>query len=265
MKISFAPALRFPLFLTRQFLYGLILFTAIFLVLIPISVVSYLNFYKMLIPAERILVATDFVNVGSEMSKYAKATRVEPRGFLQWVQPDLDYLIRLNMEAICRYEKQFQVLKYTFSIDSVSVSDELIVNCDLRYIYVEKNNWVPYNLRYWVPPVMVDVFKTVKVDWPVIYLSGKEIINLAQQLVPVFEFEDPLPLVLDSRHTTIDFVVEWDGIRYYMSNYYLTSLVLGAGGFWLLTSWICLVSSLVVLGYIVGATDEEEVKVKKER
>lgn len=264
MKIAIAPAVRLPLFLTRQVLYGLVLFTAFFVVLLPVSVVTYLNFYKMLIPSERILVATDFVNPGSEVLEYARATRVEPREFLPLVQPDLDYLIRLNLQAICRFEKQFHVLPYHFKIDLVTVSDELIVNCDLRYIYVEKNKWVPYNLRYWVPPALVDIFKTVKVDWPVIYLTGAEIIKQVQQAAPVFEFENPLPLILDSRHTTIDFVVEWDGIRYYMSNYYLTSFVLGAGGFWILTSWICLLTSLAFLGYIV-ATDEEDLKVKKER
>lgn len=212
----------------------------------------------MLIPSERIQALTNFADPTIELNdSVSKTTKVESRNILPYIQPDLDYLVRLNLEAICRYEKQFHVLKYNFQIGSKKIVDEMIINCDLRYIYVEKNSWVPYNLRYWVPPILVDIFKTVEVDWPLVYMSGSEIIDLMQKLTPVFEFIESIPIIIDSRHTTIDFVVEWDGIRFYMTNYYLTSLFVGAGGFWLLTSWVCLLTSLVFLSYILRDTEEK--------
>lgn len=212
----------------------------------------------MLIPSERIQAPTNFADPTIELNVFvSKATKVESLNILPYIQPDLDYLVRLNLEAICRYEKQFHVLKYNFQIGSKKIVDEMIINCDLRYIYVEKNSWVPYNLRYWVPPILVDIFKTVEVDWPLVYMSGSEIIDLMQKLTPVFEFIENIPIIIDSRHTTIDFVVEWDGIRFYMTNYYLTSLFVGAGGFWLLTSWVCLLTSLVFLSYILRDTEEK--------
>lgn len=265
-------ALKLPLFVTRQVLYGFILFTAIVLVLLPLSIVTYLNFYKMLIPTERIQVATKFYSGDTGIREnfthavWDRSTRVDPLAVLPFVtlNQDLTFLVRLNLHAICQWEKSFQMLHYTFKLsDDRTIVDELLVNCDLRYIYVEKNRLVPYNLRYWVPPILVDIFKTVKTDWPIVYLHGSDLAEILRKLEPIFKFVDAQPILIDSRKTTIDFVVEWEGIRYYMVNFYITSFVVGAGGFWLLSSWICILSSLLFQSYFLTASDEK-VQIKKE-
>ena len=42
------------------------------------------------------------------------------------------FLVRLNLNAVCRLEKSFQ-----FNFGNQTFADDVIVNCDLRYIYVE--------------------------------------------------------------------------------------------------------------------------------
>lgn len=253
-------AIRLPLFITRQFLYTFIFFTAIVLVLLPLSVLTYLNFYKMLIPTERILVPTKFLARGNSLQEYLKVDPLTALPFLR-LNRDLSFLVRLNLHAICRTEKSYQELDYTFQMaDMPRILDTLIVNCDLRYIYVEKNKWVPYNLRYWVPPIMVDIYKLVRVDWPLVYLKGSDLVLMLQQSDPSFGFKSTAPVIVDSRKTTVDFVVEWEGIRYYMVNFYVTSFLVGVGGFWIVSSWMCVVSSLVFLGYFFS----DDPPIKKE-
>lgn len=260
-------AVKLPLFFTRQVLYGSIYFTAIVLVLFPLSIVTYLNFYKTLVPTERIKVPTRFLYDETSITG-AKATVVDAQTLLPFVtlNEDLNFLIRLNLNAICKMEKSYQEMSYTFTLsDDVKIFDDLLVNCDLRYIYAENNWLVPYNLRYWVSPILVNIFKLVRTDWPLVYLTGKELAPLLRHMDPVFAFKYPEALIIKSRESTIDLVVEWQGIRYYLVNFYVTSFVLGAGGFWLLSSWVCVLSSLLFQSYFKG-TDEEEktVKVKME-
>ncbi|KAF5210090.1 hypothetical protein E0198_002950 [Clavispora lusitaniae] len=37
----------------------------------------------------------------------------------------------------CRLEKSFQLIEYQFNFGSQTFADDVIVNCDSRYIYVE--------------------------------------------------------------------------------------------------------------------------------
>lgn len=254
-------------------MYVSILFSAIVLVLLPFSVVTYLNFYKMLIPTERIQVPTKFeageahwehIRSTSRLAR-ERSTLVDSLAVLPFVRinQDLTYLIRLNLNAVCNYEKSFQVLEYTFNSSHGVISDEMLVNCDLRYIYVEKNNFIPYNLRYWVPPILVDIFKTVRTDWVIVQLHGLELLDLLTHLNPIFKFANSDPIFINSRQTTMDFVVEWEGIRYYMVNFYVTSFILGVGGFWVLSAWICLISSVISLRYFTSP-DDSKTYIKKE-
>ncbi|KAM9890525.1 hypothetical protein OXX79_011366 [Metschnikowia pulcherrima] len=239
--------LRVNLFFTRQFAYVAILFAAIVGVLLPVSVITYLSFYKMLVPVERVQTPTKFAEVGPSM-RPSLSTSIYATDVLPFLchNGNLTFSVRLNLDAICKYETAHQSLSYTFEMSPQhKISDWLLVNCDSRYIYVEKNNLVPYNLRYWVPPILVDVLKLVRVDHPLLYLKGHELHTALQTSNATFTLEKMNFLFLDSRKTFIDFVIEWDGLRYYLVNYYFTSLFIGAGCFWALSSVFCVLSAFV--------------------
>lgn len=249
-----------PLFFTRQFLYGSIIFTSLFLVLLPSSVVTYLNFYKTMIPTERVSAPARFLSLPDQRGKESHLNLDHVMPFLRQ-HSDLDFAVNLNLKAICRLEKLFQVLSYLFTIDPQHLySGEFLVNCDSRYIYVAKNRWIPYNLRYWTPPVLVDILKLVLVEEPLLTMRGNELMLLLekQTKAPVFVFDDTSAVLIDSKQSTLDFVIQWDGLRYYLVNFYWTSLIIGAGSIWVCSSFFCLLATLVSLLYFTGSKVKQE-------
>lgn len=210
-----------------------------------------------MIPAERVSIPTKFLSVPNHPAKQSLLDVVEVMSFLRRNQ-ELDFSVNLNLNAICRVEKLFQVLSYQFQLNSgFEFNDEFIVNCDSRYIYVARNNWIPYNLRYWMPPILVNILKPVQVDEPIVTMRASDLILAleTEDTRPVITLDDASALVVNSKKSSIDFVIQWNGIRYYLVNYYLTSLVLGTTSIWVMSSFFCLMSALVSLVYFSLETD----------
>lgn len=240
-----------PLFFTRQFLYSSILSLSI-LVLLPISVVSYLSFYKSLVPTERLSIPLS--HHSSEPGKIVATFDSASAAAYVSSNSDFDYLVRLNLNAICRQEKSFHELSYAFLLASdINTSSKYIINCDLRYIYAERNWWIPYHLRYWVPPILVDILKLVKAEIELVDIAGAE---LRQNLRSPLASESSLTLlklsflIVDWRTSTVDLVLKWRGVRYYLVEYYYTSFIIGVLAFWGACSTSCVVSALIVLSYL---------------
>lgn len=244
MKLS-PVVTEFPLFFTRHFIYTSILALSILLVLLPISIVSYLSFYKTLIPTERYSIpfshhSSNFAVFHSgEAAAYANANN------------DLDFLVRFNLNAICKQEKSFHQLHYKFQLSEVSLSSDYIINCDLRYIYAERNWWIPYHLRYWVPPILVDIFKLVNAEIELVDIPGEE---LQEKLVLAqggkISLIDLQFLIVDWRKSSVDLVIKWTGVRYYLVEFYYTSFVIGVLAFWGASSIFCVMSALAVLSFL---------------
>lgn len=248
----FRATVSAPLFLTRQVLYSSILGSSVFFVLLPISIITYLSFYRVLIPTERMRVPSKFGAPDSAGLLDLKLSIIDARPILPFLErhQDLEFLVRLSLHGVCLVEKSFQQLPYEFNLTlQLSFNDKILVNCDSRYIYVEKNSWVPYNLRYWVPPIFVNIFKYVDVDFPLIYIQGKELYDIVKNERQTFRFDHALTVLIDSRKTFADFVIEWEGIRFYLVNYYFTSLIIGTVAFWLLSTWFFALSALFFLMY----------------
>lgn len=254
------PVVTVPLFFTRQFLYGAILFVSVVCVLLPASVFTYLSFYKSMIPSERISVPTKFTQQNASPQRTSTVNTAPVLPFVS-EHRDLRFTVSLNLHAVCLVEKLFQMLEYEFQLPPYSSKDDILVNCDSRYIYVEKNSWIPYNLRYWSPPILVDIMKFVNVKEKLLTLDGAELLMLLDG-APQFTFTNPSAILIDTKKSSIDFVIEWDGIRYYLVHFYWTSLVIGAGIIWLTSSWFCVVSALASLVYF--SQDRVEEAVKKE-
>lgn len=213
-----------------------------------------------MIPSERVSAPARFFSLPNQKGKESTFHLEHVMPFLRQ-HGDLEFTVNLNMNAICRLEKLFQVLSYLFTIDPQHLySGEFLVNCDSRYIYVAKNRWIPYNLRYWTPPVLVDILKLVQVEEPLFTMSGKELILVLvnQTSLPVFVFEDTSAVLIDSKKSTLDFVIQWDGLRYYLVNFYWTSLIIGVGSIWICSSFFCLLAMLISLVYFSGTKVKNE-------
>lgn len=265
---SLHEVLSFNLFVSRQFAYSYIMFVAIAVVLLPTSLITYLSFYKMLVPVARLHTPIKFVK-----------GEVPPAGGGRWSTAVIDnssvlpflmqnanftFLVRLNMKAYCQQENAFQNLDYSLKLAGSTVQeDSFLVNCDSRYIYVEKNWWIPYNLRYWAPPILVNIFKEVLLDLPMLYLPGYRLHALLQRGDLLISLKNHYMLYLESNKTHVDFVIEWEGFRYSLVKYYYLSMFIGTGFFWILSATFCLISSLYVQTRL-NSEPAEERKVKSE-
>lgn len=257
----------FAITLPQQFLYIFILIFSVFCVLLPASVASYLSFYKSLVPAERVSAPLRFRP--AEGHPHERWTGVETQEVLPFIREnrDLGFSVRLRLNAVCKAEKLVQALDYVLEMPPTQIHNGyLLVNCDERYIYVEKNHWVPYKLRYWVPPILVDILKHVAVDEQLFRATGEELVHTLVDNATL-TFADASAVLIDSKTSTVDFVIEWDGIRYYLVNYYWTSMVLGAGAMWFTSSLFCLLTALATLAYFLHSPEvkQECVRHKEEK
>ncbi|KAF7581374.1 putative integral membrane protein [Clavispora lusitaniae] len=251
--------IQLPLAISRQVVYLAILASAIFLFLLPVSVVTYLNFHKMLVPTERMQTPTKLL----QNTDGWKTASIDPSPAIPYLKANQDLLfsVRLNLNAVCRLEKSFQLIEYQFNFGNQTFADDVIVNCDSRYIYVEKNWWIPYHLRYWVPPLFVDIFKFVKKEIPLVDMSGSQLLSILSASNSTVQLDKYNVLLIDSKNTSIDFVVKWSGLRYYLVEFYFTSFFIGVFGFWLACSLTCVITALVFSSYL-SAPKEEVVDTK---
>lgn len=206
-----------------------------------------------MIPTERVSVPTKFL---TKPATSEKLTAIHVGSIISSLRQnsEQDFSVRLNLNAICRLEKLFQVLSYRFQLSANDVyNDEFLVNCDSRYIYVAKNRLVPYNLRYWTPPFLVDILKLVQVDETLLTMKGEDLVNvLTSGQTPTFTFLDTSAVLIDSKKSSIDFVIQWQGLRYYLVNFYWLSLFLGAGGIWVMSSFFCVITTLLSVAYFTN-------------
>lgn len=247
-----------PLAISRNWLYLCVYAGAALIVLLPLSLVTYLNFYRILIPVSSSTLYTKFTPFHNDLRSVSVPTDSLLRYFR--LHSDLQYDVRLHLKTICntRTSEIAHVRYNTFTGNhetdekntALSVEDVFLINCNLRTLYFEKNHLIPYNLRNYVPPFVVDITdtRTTKIALEE-NVSGKELSDLlhkngAKQAV-IVNIKSP-SVYVDSENSFFEFLVRWDGIRYYIYHYYLTSLVLGVSFFWAVSVFFCFVSSVIV-------------------
>lgn len=243
-----------PLFFTRQALYMFVIGFTVLAILLPVSVISYLNFYKMLIPTERVQLPLKFTDEHSNQTAHLNTASILP--FLR-MNSDLTFLVQLGLRGECTSSYPSGRLSYNFSMSSYEpATDSIFVNCDRRLVYVTKNLFVPYNLQDWVPPILVDIFQTFTIYESMITMDGSQLLKILSA-DPFTTLTFPRPYSFEiSRSTTLDFVIEWDGIRYYMVKYRITSLIIGVFIFWSLSTFVCSLSLLYFAARFLGPPDK---------
>lgn len=247
MKLTFIP-----LAITRQWLYILTLLISIFGVLLPISIVAYLNFFKVLIPKPitRIPLRFDpssYMEVGMRSSLHLNNIHE-----LLKEDPAIKYEIGLNLNIVCNRKNYDDIynINSAFSIEDKLVSNNsFLLNCDTRFIYNENNWFIPYRLRFWVPPILTNIDKLINIKSPLTIVTGKQLLELISEDERTSEALLRLDkrLIIDNNNSFLEMTIQWDGMRYYMLNYYFTSLFIGVLIFWIPSSFICLTSSMIVL------------------
>lgn len=241
-----------PLAITRQWLYISTLLISIFGILLPVSIVAYLNFYKVLIPKPitRIPLRFDpfsYKEVGMKSSLHFNNIHEVLKE-----DPAIKYEIGLNLNVVCNrknYDDIYNINSALSIEDKLVSNNSFLLNCDTRFIYNENNWFIPYRLRFWVPPILTNIDKLINIKSPLTIVTGKQLLELISENERTSEALLRLDkrLVVDNNNSFLEMTIQWDGMRYYMLNYYFTSFIIGVLIFWIPSSFICLISSMIVL------------------
>lgn len=267
--------IHLPLAITRNWLYLCVYFATAFFVLLPLSIITYLNFYRILIPVSSSTLHTKFTPFHNDYRSVSTPSDSLLRYF--GLHSDLHYDINLHLKTICNTRTseiahvRYNAFTGNHNTDEnntpLAAEDVFIINCNLRTLYFEKNHFIPYNLRNYVPPFVVDITDTRTTIIPLRKgVSGQQISGLLQKpgaKQNVVVNVKSRSVYVDSDNSYFEFQVRWDGIRYYIYHYYFTSLVLGVGFFWAVSSLFCLISSLLVWSSVTSGTSDERKTQKK--
>lgn len=227
-----------PVSLTRNGLLVLVMITLV-AVLLPFSVFTYLSFFKVLVPQRSIVVSLEQVR-----NPVLNGNR-QFQGSLEaaWPQFDLDqrnrYDVAVLLVASC--QSRLSDIHMLLSTNDKPLHRDLVpVSCNVMLIH-NTNNWlVPYRLRYWVPPLLINDDNVVHVKEPFAYMDSQEIASTKTLRLDLFD--EPVHAYLAS----IVFEIRYQGIRFYLHRYYLTSMVFGVAFFWCISSFVCFWTSLLI-------------------
>lgn len=143
-------------------------------------------------------------------------------------QEHLTYDVRLSLEIHCnrnRHDDIYPIFDRILFLNTLyGASKQFLLNCDARYIYNGNNKVVPYNLRYWMPPALIDINKSVNINSYVMTFHEDQLKEALQHLVQIDILKN---VIINHDNSFLEFVVQWDGFRYYLTKYYYRCLVVG--------------------------------------
>lgn len=233
-------------------------------VLLPVSIGAYLTFYKLLIPQEMVQIPLQFTDMPHPEHGVIKQTHMDLVKFIPKLckQEHVNYLIRMNLEIHCnrnRNDDIFPIIDTMTIVDTpFNASKQFLLNCDTRYIYNGNNMWVPYNLRYWIPPIFINIDKNVNIKSDLMMMSSGDLNTGLHHLVKLEVLKD---VIINHDNSFLEFIIQWDGFRYYITKYYYRSLIVGVTGFYVLA---IVQIALFNMMFMVAETSEDSVKTEDE-
>ncbi|MCH0629283.1 hypothetical protein JNB11_04830 [Kocuria palustris] len=256
----FGMNLAIPLGITRRGLYIATLLGAVFLVLLPFSVIGYHEFYRGLIPKSSPRIPLRF-HKSNSMAVDVTATKVP--GHIFKFDPLLSYKWQIHLNVVCGDSLQGRVVQLdwlVYQLEEVYYEDTFILDCDARSIHSTKNRFVPFNLRFWVPPVVVDINRDVDILLDKFHMPGHILANPLDKFTIQVE---PTPgLLINNENSYLDFQIKFTGFRYYLRRHYIFFGLIGILACWGINSLIAVTTALLVLGTLNVEESEYDFKMK---
>ncbi|EGV62771.1 hypothetical protein CANTEDRAFT_115544 [Yamadazyma tenuis ATCC 10573] len=246
----------------RRWLYVFSIGFWLFMVLGPISVMAYLTFHRILIPIGSYSIPLQFFNTGNFFASSIANVTLD-----HWIpelnkHPGLAYSVSLKLELFCNRNRADDLFRFpsTFRIDGTDVikTSNFIMNCDSRSIYRHNNIVVPYNLRFWVSPVLSNLNKNVNVEFEYLKMTGMELVKHLKEHVVHVSIEGHV--IVNDDNTFLELTVQRDGFRYYLQKYPIQSFVYGVLIFWSFSVFF----SLVIAFESKDVAEGESVSIKEE-
>lgn len=260
-------SLSVPLALTRSWLCIFSLGVALVAVLLPLANISYMKFYNSLIPEASPRIPIKPISYNLNTTRWlGHPLTVDLVQFWQNhpYQFDrlLDYEWNLHLDVYCKSYKNGEIFKVPYKIvhktyhgDVTLLESSFILDCDSRYIHHSNNRLIPFNLRFWAPPAMVDIGRSLKLNLRKLVLSGKTLAEIRTIQVQVSSDN----FWTNDDNTYLQLLVKFSGFRYYLVEHFYLCYILGVGILWLNSSVLCLLMSSYVL---FSEEDDEEERAK---
>ncbi|CAH6721003.1 hypothetical protein CLIB1444_05S01442 [[Candida] jaroonii] len=221
---------------------------------VPFSVISYVTFYNTLIPNPVIKIPLHFQGV----KDHVLHASVDLEYYKSQFYPTLNYDVIVNMEILCNRNRNDDIYPLFTNVQlSGQVHDsQFILNCDARYLYHENNWFIPYNLRFWTPPFLTNINKNTNLKVKATSVSTKDLDFKQDVMVTISK-----DIIINNYETFLEFHVNYQGFRFYITQYYYLSMIIGVSIFW---SFGVSVSALTCL-YFFSNQMLENVTIKVEK
>ncbi|EAZ63049.1 predicted protein [Scheffersomyces stipitis CBS 6054] len=249
-------AVNLPLAITRNWLYMLTVATT-FTILLPLSGITYYRFYQTLIPPPSPQIPLIF-NTNDEWSHSEPTILGEELRNYEF-DPLLRYRLNINLMVVCPEYNTYYKTRYSVVDDSSDKkihSSTFFIDCEKSYLYNTNNDYIPYNLRFWVSPVLVNLNRMIRFSLNKYVLSGSEIQEkLAQFKILV---ENHLIVLDDVSYVQIE--TDYTGFRFYLVKYFYTCFCVGTVILWCISGAISMLTSL----YVVYKYSDDETELPSE-
>lgn len=234
----------FPLKLTRGWFYVVNIILAL-IILLPISILMYLRFYELLIQKPDFRIPLKFLHKNNGVHSFVELDNVRDQ-----LHEDLNvrYNVDFNLKIVCNrwYSDVYDLEIMLYQEPFLEVKESLLFNCEAAGVYQQNNVLIPYNLRYWFPPILTNVERSVNIKTTLAALTGKEIIQLSNTKNSALTISLARNLLVDNSASFIEIVSELQGPRYYLARYSVSSFIAGVSLIWVSSSLACLLTTFYV-------------------
>lgn len=233
-----------PLVITRRWMYFFSLFMTVMFVLLPFSVLSYSKLHEALIPPNSPKTPLYFTS-SSTQSVYITGKDSVNENYR--FDPYLVYKWNVNLNLVCGDELKNKLFTVDYAIISQNATvfnDFFILDCDISASHVHNNWFVPYNLRFWMPPITVNYDRSIDMALNKFKQPGHELMNKSTQFR--IELQEIPGLIVNNDRSWMDFQIEFSGFRYYIVKYYILSFLVGVFSFWSTNTIVCLITTFRV-------------------
>ncbi|ODV78593.1 uncharacterized protein CANTADRAFT_6951 [Suhomyces tanzawaensis NRRL Y-17324] len=256
--------LNVPILASRNGAYLASLAFTAFFVLLPLAVLTYLRFYTTLIPKQSPNIPLQFIhNTNSNVVNVQELVSSKFYAF----DLLLDYQVDVNLALACSHTDAYHLnAPFTIYLETQAkdhnshrslrtevLKKSLFVKCDPAFVHQSNNKIVPFNLRHWVPPVLVNLDRHITVHLDNLVLKGSQLHDNIRRLQ--VGLEPHSNILIDDENSFLQFHIKYVGFRYYLVKYYYTCMLIGAGTFWMISTFVCL---LVSYSMVWGGSEQKK-------
>ncbi|KAI5967010.1 uncharacterized protein KGF55_000420 [Candida pseudojiufengensis] len=237
-------------------------------VILPISFITYNKYYNTLIPLSNSPLINlrfnelenegMFYNLRGENNNILVSNLISTTNFENFKFDDQSpYIFKIKLNLYC--SKSLQHTKCINKVDYIfnsTLRNSFILDCDPVAVYSNKNQFIPYGVKNYIPSTMINFQKSNEIELSIFEVMGNQL-NSENNNLKVIEKDQNFNYnklylnnienyIIDDNESFAWFEIKWTGFRYYLVKYYYLFYVIGTLIFWVIGS-----STSILMGYFM--------------